>query len=194
MWLARSADGHRRRLPQFPLRKGQRLKPGLSALQPLLKKRAFVFGHGLLQRTASSCGSPASDSPPARPPSKRSMSSSERASRSTSSVARSFRRRRHRPRERGRRPLRAHVPGDQARRSGRWCVPACRLVGAAPRRWRLRCEFSISTPISESSPRSVSGWSSRRVSGLTRRTEPTTSRTACGDDRLRVPPARRIRS
>ena len=40
-------------------------------------------------------------------------------------------------------------------------------------------EFSISTPINESRPRSVRGWSSRNVSGFTRRTEPTTSRTAC---------------
>ena len=40
-------------------------------------------------------------------------------------------------------------------------------------------EFSISTPMSESSPKSVSGWSSRSVSGFTRSTEPTASRTAC---------------
>ncbi len=53
-----------------------------------------------------------------------------------------------------------------------------RLVGGRVTPIELSIRFSISTPMSESSPRSVSGWSSRRVSGLTRSTEPTTSCTA----------------
>ena len=48
----------------------------------------------------------------------------------------------------------------------------------------LSIEFSISAPISESSPRSVSGWSSRKLSGLTRNTDPTTSANRLPDDAL----------
>ena len=71
-------------------------------------------------------------------------------------------------------------------RSGRSCAPESGWPAAAPRRESSSIEFSISTPISESRPKSVSGWSSRKVSGFTRSTEPTASRTACPDDTLQL--------
>ena len=42
------AGGHRRRLPEFALGKGQRLERGFPALQPPLEDRAFVHRHGSL--------------------------------------------------------------------------------------------------------------------------------------------------
>jgi hypothetical protein len=45
--VCRIGDRHRRRFPQFPLGKGDRVEAGFPTFQPLPQKRAFVSGHGV---------------------------------------------------------------------------------------------------------------------------------------------------
>ena len=114
---------HRRRLPQFPLGKvsGWRRTSPLSS--QLSQKRAFVSRHGVgsagLARSSFWIGE-------LRPrgvgPSKWSMSSSENASRSTSSVTEAF----HRSRGGAGAGVAVRHPCDRrsATRFGRWCERA----------------------------------------------------------------------
>ena len=81
-------DANGRRLPQFPLRKGQRLKACFSIGQPLLEKGAFVCGH-VISGSASErgvLGVQQGHQMVASSPSNPSISSSESASKFTSSV------------------------------------------------------------------------------------------------------------
>ena len=147
MWFAGIRHRHRRRLPQLALGKGERLEAELPHSPAIVFKSARLSPDMVSARLASARLLSDRELRPAAAsaPSRRSMSSSDNASRSTSSVTDGF----HRSRGRRRRRscgLATHVAGDERRRSGRWCARASGWSVARPRRWPLRASSRFRRP------------------------------------------------